>query len=440
MDSEEPIPALLGLFQSLSFSRMTKDLLGAMESYRLGISLIKGALPLTYDKRKIECLNVVHTQFTRNAQELNIMLSGNTLFSVTPVSRQKLSDTEDYLVTFYGQRLDTLTRGQVRSALTYLRDIGMEVTLESGIFFVIDWYLSAYPQGPELSSIAEKPLKNFGQKLDCSLSKCNLRMCDRCPDPKPCTESQQSIGKPQLAPLDHAVLTAPGNIRPNEKRTVVPNRIKNSFDSIEPTVRVDMAPVTWSYTKESMTNLLRSSPSSAGPNIPSVPPSQPPPPIPSQLLTANSVSWVRDESVAVCQLCTEVFTVIFRKHHCRVCGRVICKLCSSLSKLPEHGFNTAVRVCKSCYEAVTGKSFIPNLDQSSATVLLSQSVKAYQKNQLYDNFVSALSRETGIHPEYAQVLASVTDLEEELPTLYKVFKVYTKPNSEDSNKREMFLL
>ena len=32
--------------------------------------------------------------------------------------------------------------------------------------------------------------------------------------------------------------------------------------------------------------------------------------------------WVKDEDVTMCMLCTLKFGLIYRKHHCRGCGRV----------------------------------------------------------------------------------------------------------------------
>ena len=32
--------------------------------------------------------------------------------------------------------------------------------------------------------------------------------------------------------------------------------------------------------------------------------------------------WVPDARVSMCMLCTAEFTVTFRRHHCRACGKV----------------------------------------------------------------------------------------------------------------------
>lgn len=42
--------------------------------------------------------------------------------------------------------------------------------------------------------------------------------------------------------------------------------------------------------------------------------------------------WVPDEEVNSCQICSERFTFIVRKHHCRLCGFIICTHCSAKRK------------------------------------------------------------------------------------------------------------
>lgn len=37
--------------------------------------------------------------------------------------------------------------------------------------------------------------------------------------------------------------------------------------------------------------------------------------------------WVPDASIDNCTSCQSLFTPMLRKHHCRTCGRVICKYC-----------------------------------------------------------------------------------------------------------------
>jgi len=60
--------------------------------------------------------------------------------------------------------------------------------------------------------------------------------------------------------------------------------------------------------------------------------------------------WQPDEEAPSCLLCKRVFSIFFRRHHCRACGKVICGYCSQLSlKLPRFGHISAVRICDRCW-------------------------------------------------------------------------------------------
>lgn len=51
--------------------------------------------------------------------------------------------------------------------------------------------------------------------------------------------------------------------------------------------------------------------------------------------------WVRDVDVRLCVVCSKEFGIITRKHHCRMCGQVVCNECSMRRIEGE-------RVCNSC--------------------------------------------------------------------------------------------
>lgn len=52
--------------------------------------------------------------------------------------------------------------------------------------------------------------------------------------------------------------------------------------------------------------------------------------------------WVPDTQVKQCHVCGQIFSVINRKHHCRLCGQVICSSCS-----------LTIRSCKICISGGT---------------------------------------------------------------------------------------
>lgn len=60
--------------------------------------------------------------------------------------------------------------------------------------------------------------------------------------------------------------------------------------------------------------------------------------------------WIPDSRVTMCQLCTREFTVTFRRHHCRACGKVVCSLCSgNKAPLQYRNFQVA-KVCDECFQ------------------------------------------------------------------------------------------
>lgn len=36
--------------------------------------------------------------------------------------------------------------------------------------------------------------------------------------------------------------------------------------------------------------------------------------------------WIQDCDVTMCQICAAKFTVTFRRHHCRACGKVLIEI------------------------------------------------------------------------------------------------------------------
>jgi len=59
--------------------------------------------------------------------------------------------------------------------------------------------------------------------------------------------------------------------------------------------------------------------------------------------------WCPDNSVVSCPICKDKFTFIFRKHHCRSCGSVICRQCSKNSMVVLAVSKKPVRVCTNCF-------------------------------------------------------------------------------------------
>jgi hypothetical protein len=53
-----------------------------------------------------------------------------------------------------------------------------------------------------------------------------------------------------------------------------------------------------------------------------------------------------------CMVCKETFNLVFRRrHHCRICGKLVCGSCaprSEMAKIPEMGYDERVRICNIC--------------------------------------------------------------------------------------------
>lgn len=64
----------------------------------------------------------------------------------------------------------------------------------------------------------------------------------------------------------------------------------------------------------------------------------------------SNVGWVVDRDVDACMLCATDFSFFNSRHHCRVCGDLACKDCSSseilLTEFQSYGH---VRACDQCY-------------------------------------------------------------------------------------------
>ncbi|CAH0384135.1 unnamed protein product [Bemisia tabaci] len=67
--------------------------------------------------------------------------------------------------------------------------------------------------------------------------------------------------------------------------------------------------------------------------------------------------WIQDGRVTMCQSCTAEFTVTFRRHHCRACGKVVCGNCSDYKAPLQYMKFQAERVCEDCFNILI-KEFV----------------------------------------------------------------------------------
>eukprot|EP00051_Salpingoeca_urceolata_P027401 m.481355 g.481355 ORF g.481355 m.481355 type:complete len:384 (+) comp22138_c0_seq1:262-1413(+) len=54
--------------------------------------------------------------------------------------------------------------------------------------------------------------------------------------------------------------------------------------------------------------------------------------------------WIPDSAAKACMRCNQNFSLTFRKHHCRMCGHVVCKKCSNICIV----FQDSARLCQRC--------------------------------------------------------------------------------------------
>uniref|UniRef100_M4B1M9 FYVE-type domain-containing protein n=1 Tax=Hyaloperonospora arabidopsidis (strain Emoy2) TaxID=559515 RepID=M4B1M9_HYAAE len=98
--------------------------------------------------------------------------------------------------------------------------------------------------------------------------------------------------------------------------------------------------------------------------------------IPNALLTralsSHSLLTKRDfrTNGPNCYLCRKAFTVFRRKHHCRVCGDIVCRACSEMTTLCRSSRNKEVRLCSRCHTTSTAPNLASN--RSSNPVLFAR--------------------------------------------------------------------
>jgi hypothetical protein len=63
--------------------------------------------------------------------------------------------------------------------------------------------------------------------------------------------------------------------------------------------------------------------------------------------------WMPDEATDTCLKCTTQFTFLRRRHHCRVCGLVVCAECAPRTRHGSHGHDSSYkRVCMDCADGL----------------------------------------------------------------------------------------
>lgn len=168
------------------------------------------------------------------------------------------------------------------------------------------------------------------------------------------------------------------------------------------------------------------------------------------LLEKSTVPWKDDSAISNCNICRSKFTILLRKHHCRLCGSIVCDKvetgCSSellirflqnvtrdlhykreVPNDPE--FDKAIRLCSRCLEMI----YIPRIYKQDTQSVPSLMISKYHNlqnltmviNQVLPRFEDLLSK-IEIDKEMNNV-PSITDVRElgkQREKLIRSFKTY----------------
>ncbi|KAH3682852.1 hypothetical protein WICPIJ_006191 [Wickerhamomyces pijperi] len=99
--------------------------------------------------------------------------------------------------------------------------------------------------------------------------------------------------------------------------------------------------------------------------------------------------WQPDSDTKTCTLCSRKFTFWFRRHHCRKCGKVVCRLCSSthttyeittpILEAPGQIFGEATdmphRTCDVCVEEIIANTIIRESETQETDVNANEPVQ-----------------------------------------------------------------
>ncbi|NXP59739.1 FGD6 protein, partial [Chloropsis cyanopogon] len=107
-------------------------------------------------------------------------------------------------------------------------------------------------------------------------------------------------------------------------------------------------------------------------------------------LGSKAPIWIPDTRATMCMMCTSEFTLTWRRHHCRACGKIVCQACSSNKHGLDYMKNQPARVCDHCFRELqkqdnqcTPKSGSPvnHKSPSSALSTVLQSIPSGRKQK-----------------------------------------------------------
>ncbi|KAM3608591.1 uncharacterized protein V6R79_001337 [Siganus canaliculatus] len=94
-------------------------------------------------------------------------------------------------------------------------------------------------------------------------------------------------------------------------------------------------------------------------------------------LGSKAPIWIPDPRTTMCMICTCEFTLTWRRHHCRACGKVVCQSCSSNKYCLEYLKNQLARVCDLCFPVLQQQKS----EQALSTALSPRAAFAFSRKQ-----------------------------------------------------------
>ena len=120
------------------------------------------------------------------------------------------------------------------------------------------------------------------------------------------------------------------------------------------------------------------------------------PPPKYHFLTSKSPQWQADQDCQQCNGCVLKFNIINRRHHCRICGKIFCKICSAY-------VIQSKRSCKECFKKHLRKKKLGNTtleeksDQNDDWLLAANSLNGtYKLDTLLSDDITPLMKFYGL--------------------------------------------
>lgn len=121
------------------------------------------------------------------------------------------------------------------------------------------------------------------------------------------------------------------------------------------------------------------------------------------LLGIQAPLWTPDSRVSMCQLCTSNFSALFRRHHCRCCGRVVCSACSGNKAPLVYLKCRSARVCDQCFESLKANMHLYYLPSNRVQLSNGGKINERELKRLDEHFKSLLKTQFSKHTGFERI-------------------------------------